>query len=107
VVDYSGRSGGIGAVGAAEHPISDFYSVTDDAAGTVSAGGCHRRNCTFKTVESVALAADDYIKAFVVLVSANLAGRHTGSSVVQASMLEVRCPSLGESCSIKRIEQKS
>jgi hypothetical protein len=69
-------------VGAAEDPSISFDSVTDYAAAAVLADRCERVDRALEAVEHVCFAVPTYLERLVVVVAADLAGRHRPSSFV-------------------------
>jgi len=59
-----------GAMGAAIELSGGFYSVTDDPASTVRAGGRQLLNRAFKRVKCMIFSLINYLERFVVVVSA-------------------------------------
>ena len=62
-----------GTACAAEVTIRSLYAMTDDSATAMRAGRRQGVYCTFEAVERVGLARHHDFKAFVVVVSADLA----------------------------------
>src|SRR5262245_5061820 len=66
----------LGAVGATEDGSARFDAVAEDGAPTVLAAGRERMRSALETVEHVGFTADPHLECFVVVVTADLAGRH-------------------------------
>jgi len=76
-----------GAVGAAEHRSVGFDAVTDDRASAVLTARRQGMDRALERVERVLLASGHDLERLVVLVSADLAGRHRGPALLSRKFL--------------------
>src|SRR5262245_24082442 len=79
-VAHAVRAGDGRAVRAAEHPAARLYPVPDDPAAAMLAHGRERVDRTLEAVEDVGRAPRLDAEGLVVVVVADLALRHSGTS---------------------------
>ncbi len=54
----------------AEHHAVLFQAVADDPHTAMRADGCKHLDCAFEAIERIGFIEGDYLKRFVVLISA-------------------------------------
>lgn len=96
------------AVRTAEDTVGNFYSVPDNPAGAVIAGGCHGLYGTLEAVEHMPLPVDVHFKRLVVLIAAYFARSYETSRAIAAPRLELEfgCFSRSGSCELPRKKGK-
>ena len=60
-----------------------FYSMTNNAAATMTTGRSQGSNCTFKAVEDMCVTSHDYFKGLIVVIATQFTLSHTYSSLYQ------------------------
>jgi hypothetical protein len=66
----------VSAMGATEDASVSLYTVSDNPAPAMPAGGCKRVDGAFETVEDVRRTLGSNFESLVVVISANFTDRH-------------------------------
>src|SRR6266566_7543366 len=88
-------------IGTAEEGPVYLYSMTNNAAATVTTGRSQGSNCTFKAVEDMRVTSHDHLKGLIVIITTQFTPSHTHSSLYR-TILVTRCRMCPDSLVVKR-----